>query len=132
MGTGEMGRPAMTYVQDFFAYYEIEHRDQQVTLDLIDDIWARCDLTANVRTTTGPEGIVVQLVVHDGRLGAYVIQGAAGGLPDDYGLTLMHDGEEITHVASNGSLLGNARASNLVCDYINSIQRAKEREAVNE
>jgi len=36
-----------TYITDFLKYYEIDERTREVTLDLIDDIWARCDLTAH-------------------------------------------------------------------------------------
>lgn len=118
----------MTHVQFFFAYYEIEHREQQVTLDLIDDIYARTDLTAVPRALESPRrGVDLALQVRDGHNGVYLIRGRMGGLPDDYGLVLMHNGELLAAVVSNGSLLQNAHASDAVCNEINARQRLQER-----
>jgi len=114
-----------TYIMDFLKYYEIDERTREVTLDLIDDIWARCDLTASPMDVNEIGDVALAIEVR-GTRGGYMIRGSAGGLPDDHGLVLMHGDELLMDIVSNGSLIQNARASNGVCIEINARQKLLE------
>jgi hypothetical protein len=111
-----------TYIMDFLKYYEIDERTKEVTLDLIDDIYARTDLSVFPQEDNGE----VFLICQSGRSGYYRVSNGRGGLPDDDRVVLVHNDELLMDIVSNGSLIQNARASNGVCIEINARQKLLE------
>jgi len=115
-----------TYITDFLKYYEIDERTREVTLDLIDDIYARTDLSSFPIGFGADHDCDVCLTCWDRHDGYYDISNGRGGLPDDDRVVLKYNGELLVDIVSNGSLIQNARASNSVCIEINARQKLLE------
>jgi hypothetical protein len=112
----------------FFEKHAVNHRTEQVVLDLMDDIYAVTLLTP-YPVNDGAGALL--LLVDDSHGGTYRVTNSEGtDLPDGYSIGLEHDqrtqGGDLTTLlevlCDDGTIIQRAEMNRLVCETINARQ----------
>jgi hypothetical protein len=101
---------------EYLRYSGIPNSSIQVCLNLIDDIDASTGLTAYIDDIRDGKAA---LLLWDSYGGEFTITDGENGLPSRRRVVLMHERTPLIECTSDGSILENAFASDVIVDAIN-------------